>query len=314
MPGGHDSLAAQPARVWAVALKDAQTARRSVGSVARAVALLDALAASESGLGVNELARRIGVNASTASRLLATLQDSGLVSRDDGSGPYRLGLRLVTLADRVLAQQDVRTLARPLLVRLVDDTGETATLSLPGDQAAITVDFVPSPSSVVSMARVGRPSVPHATAAGKVMLAFAGGAPVAAEGSGDTDDAGVEAAARAVEAAEHDPPAAEHEQLPDVGERLPGFTDQTITDPIRLAIELADVRRWGWAEAAGEREPDLAALAAPVFGRDGGLVAILGLQGPVARLPAEKRAALSEPLVAAAAELGAALGSSAAVA
>jgi IclR family acetate operon transcriptional repressor len=297
-----------------VALKDAQTARRSVGSVARAVALLDTLAASESGLGVNELARRIGVNASTASRLLATLQDSGLVSRDDGSGPYRLGLRLVTLADRVLAQQDVRTLARPLLVRLVDDTGETATLSLPGDQAAITVDFVPSPSSVVSMARVGRPSVPHATAAGKVMLAFAGGAPVAAEGSGDTDDAGVEAAARAVEAAEHDPPAAEHEQLPDVGEQLPGFTDQTITDPIRLAIELADVRRWGWAEAAGEREPDLAALAAPVFGRDGGLVAILGLQGPVARLPAEKRAALSEPLVAAAAELGAALGSSAAVA
>ena len=67
-----------------------------------------------------------------------------------------------------------------------------------------------------------------------------------------------------------------------------------------LRSELADVRRWGWAEAAGEREPDLAALAAPVFGRDGGLVAILGLQGPVARLPAEKRAALSEPLVAAA--------------
>ena len=70
-----------------MALKDAQTARRSVGSVARAVALLDTLAASESGLGVNELARRIGVNASTASRLLATLQESGLVSRDAGSGP-----------------------------------------------------------------------------------------------------------------------------------------------------------------------------------------------------------------------------------
>ena len=53
---------------------------RPVGSVARAVALLDALAASESGLGVNELARRIGVNASTASRLLATLAGGGLVS------------------------------------------------------------------------------------------------------------------------------------------------------------------------------------------------------------------------------------------
>jgi DNA-binding IclR family transcriptional regulator len=272
------------------------------------MALLDVLAASASGLGVNELARRIGVNASTASRLLATLQDSGLVTRDAGGGPYRLGLRLLTLADRVLAQQDVRTLARPLLIALVDDTGETATLSLPGDEAAVTVDFVPSPSSVSSMARVGRPSVPHATAAGKVMLAFAEGAPVAAEGSRDTDDVGLEAAARAVEAAEHEPPAGELEQLPDIGEQLPSFTERTITDPVRLATELADVRRWGWAEASGEREPDLAAIAAPVFGRDGGLVAILGLQGPAGRLPAEKRAALSEPLVAAAAELGAALG------
>jgi DNA-binding IclR family transcriptional regulator len=291
-----------------VALTDVQTGRRSVGSVTRAVALLDVLAASSSGLGVNELARRIGVNASTASRLLATLQDSGLVTRDAHGGPYRLGLRLLTLADRVLAQQDVRTLARPLLIRLVDDTGETATLSLPGDEAAITVDFVPSPSSVSSMARVGRPSVPHATAAGKVMLAFAEGAPVAAERSGDTDDVGLEAAARAVEAAQPEQPAAEHDQLPDVGQPLHSFTERTITDPAGLAAELADVRRWGWAEAAGEREPDLAALAAPVFGRDGELVAILGLQGPVARLPAEKRAALSEPLVAAAAELGAALG------
>jgi DNA-binding IclR family transcriptional regulator len=249
---------------------DVQAGRRSVGSVARAVALLDALAASESGLGVNELARRIGVNASTASRLLATLQEGGLVAREPG-GPYRLGLRLVTLADRVLAQQDVRALARPLLLRLAAETGETATLSLPGDAAAITVDFVPSPSSVVSMARVGRPSIPHATATGKVMLAFAQGAPAATE-------------------------------------PLPAFTERTITDPDRLATELADVRRWGWAEAFGEREPDLAALAAPVCGRDGELVAILGLQGPAGRLPAETRAALSEPLVAAAAELGVALG------
>ena len=136
--------------------------------------LLDVLAASETPLGVNELARRIGVNASTASRLLATLQDAGLVMRTD-SGPYRLGLKLVTLSDRVLAGLDVRALARPLLARLVAETGETATLSVPGETEAITVDFVPSASSVVSMARVGRPSVSHATAAGKVMLAFAGG-------------------------------------------------------------------------------------------------------------------------------------------
>ena len=244
-------------------------ARRPVGSVARATALLDVLAASESGLGVNELARRIGVNASTASRLLATLQDAGLVTRAEG-GPYRLGLKLVTLADRVLAQLDVRSLARPLLARLVAQTGETATLSVPGEDEAITVDFVPSPSSVVSMARVGRPSVPHATAAGKVMLAWA---------------------ARSRSAG-----------------GLPAYTERTITDPRALAAEVAAVRERGWAEAVGEREPDLAALAAPAFGRGGGLAAIIGIQGPASRLPAPTRRALSDPLLAAAAELGRSLG------
>lgn len=237
--------------------------------MARALSALDAIADSEAGLGVNELARRIGVNASTASRLLATLQQAGMVERS-GGGPYRLGLKLVALSDRVLAQLDVRQRARPLLAALVADTGETATLSVPGGGEAITVDFVPSPSSVVSMARVGRPSVPHATAAGKVMLAFAG--PGFADGA------------------------------------LKAFTERTITAPAMLARELAAVREQGWAEAVGEREPDLAALAAPVFGRGGELAAILGVQGPASRLPAATRRALRTPLLAAAAQLSRALG------
>ena len=102
---------------------------QTVGSVARAIALLDALAESDGGARVGELARRIGVNPSTASRLLATLEAGGLVERSP-DGPYRLGLKLVALSDRVLAQLDVRQRARPLLARLVDETGETATLSV----------------------------------------------------------------------------------------------------------------------------------------------------------------------------------------
>jgi IclR family acetate operon transcriptional repressor len=249
-----------------------------VGSVARATQLLDVLAASDTPLGVNELARRIGVNPSTASRLLATLQDAGLVMRTE-SGPYRLGLRLVTLSERVLASLDVRALARPLLARLVAETGETATLSVPGETEAITVDFVPSPSSVVSMARVGRPSVSHATAAGKVMLAYAGGEAAGGRPLGGTGPVS-----------------------------LLRFTPRTLTDPVALAAELDTVRARGWAEAVGEREADLAALAAPAFGRHGELAAILGVQGPVSRLPAAARRSLRQPLLAAAADLTMALG------
>lgn len=243
-----------------------------VGSVARAIALLDAVAESDGGARVNELARRIGVNPSTASRLLGTLEAGGLVEREPG-GPYRLGLKLVALSDRVLGQLDVRDRARPWLIWLVEETGETATLSVPGGGEAITVDFVPSPSSVVSLARLGRPSVAHATAAGKVMLAF-----------------GFDQLA-------FDPTA-----------ELAAFTERTITDPGVLADELERIRSAGVAEAVGEREPDLNALAAPVIGRGGELVAILGLQGPAARLPASTRQSLRGPLLRAAGELGQSLG------
>ena len=264
--------------------------RRPVGSVARATRLLDELAASETPLGVNELARRIGVNASTASRLLATLQDAGLVMRTE-SGPYRLGLKLVTLSDRVLASLDVRGLARPLLARLVAETGETATLSVPGETEAITVDFVPSPSSVVSMARVGRPSVSHATAAGKVMLAYAGGDGRRGQARWGGRGGGGGAAGGGAGPVSLTP-----------------FTPRTITNPAALAAELDTVRARGWAEAVGEREADLAALAAPAFGRHGELAAILGVQGPVSRLPVAARRSLREPLLVAAADLSAALG------
>jgi DNA-binding IclR family transcriptional regulator len=220
--------------------------QRPVGSVARALALLEQLRDSEEGLGVNELARRIGVNASTASRLLATLESSGMVQRAE-NGPYRLGLALVTLADRVLARLDLRTLARPVLLALMEATGETATLSIPGEGEAITVDSIPSSASIVSMARLGRPSPAHASAVGKVMLAFGGG------------------------------------PLPRERDLTP-LTPRTITDRAELAGEVREVRRRGYGTVFGEREVDVNAIAAPVFDRSGELAAILGVQAPAARL------------------------------
>jgi IclR family acetate operon transcriptional repressor len=241
-------------------------AARPVGSLVRAIALLDALAEHPEGLGVNELARRIGVNASTASRLLATLEQGRLVEREPG-GPYRLGMRLVALADGVLARLDVRELARPRLRALAAATGETATLSVPAGTEAVTLDFVPGDSSVVSLARVGRPSVAHATAVGKVVLAHGG----------------------------------------EAGE-LTAYTPRTITDAGALAAAVATVRQQGWAEALGEREPDLNALAAPVLDHAGELAAVLGVQGPAARLDEARRAGILPVLLAAAAALAGELG------
>jgi DNA-binding IclR family transcriptional regulator len=245
-------------------------ATRHVAAVERAVAVLDALADGGGELGTNEAARRTGLNASTVSRLLATLSAGGLVEHDLESGRYRLGIRLVQLGNAAVERLDLRELARPQLVALVESTGETATLSVPADPDAVTVDFVQSPASVQSVAQVGRPSVAHATATGKVMLAFGG----------------------------RDLPAGP----------LPSCTRQTITDPGKLAAEIDRVRRRGWAIAVREREDDLSALAAPVRGSRGELAGILGLQGPASRLDRPALRTARVPLIEHAATVSHALG------
>jgi len=229
---------------------------RLVTSVERAAAALFELAEGE--LGTNELARRLGVDASTASRLLATLAASELVEAAPETGRYRLGAGALRLGNAVLARLDLREVARPHLVALAGETGETVTVSLPGEHDAFTVDFVLSASSVQSVARIGRPSVGHATATGKVLLAF-----------GDAS-------------------------LPDGP--LERFTPRTVVDPLELARELERVRAQGWAGAAGEREPDLNAVAAPVRGARGELAAILGVQGPSSRFDERRMRAALEPL------------------
>jgi DNA-binding IclR family transcriptional regulator len=166
---------------------------------------------------------------------------------------------------------DLRRVAAPHLQALVAATGETATLSVAGERDAVTVDFVQSPSSVQGVAHVGRPSIAHATATGKIMLAFGGAS------------------------------------LPRGS--LRAYTPQTITDRGRLAAELAAVRERGYASSRGEREEDLHAIAAPVRDARGQLAAIVGVQGPASRFGPDEMEGAVRPLlehaVALSAELGA---------
>jgi IclR family acetate operon transcriptional repressor len=86
------------------------------------------------------------------------------------------------------------------------------------------------------------------------------------------------------------------------------YTTRTIADPRALAREIERARERGWADAVGEREDDLAGIAAPVRGSRGELAAIIGVQGPTARLDAKARAAALEPLLASASAVSLRLG------
>ena len=241
-------------------------ATRQVAAVQRAIAILDELAGAQTELGTNEIARRTGINVSTISRILATLAGGGLVDHVSSTGRYRLGAGVVRLANA--AGLDIRSLTRPHLEELARHIGETVTLSVPGEHEAFTLDFVQSQLTVRSVAEVGRVSVAHATAAGKVFLAHGGALP--------------------------DGP-------------LRAFTERTIVDRAVLEVEVATTRDRGWGQALGEREEDLNAVAAPVLNRVGQLVAILGVQGPAMRFSPRAMRTAVEQLTEKAAALSAAL-------
>jgi len=221
--------------------------------VQRAIAVLDALADGGAELGTNEIARRTGINASSISRLLSTLTDARLVQHLPATGRYRLGVRILQLASAARENLDLRAVARPLLEELAELSGETVTLSLPGEHDVLTVDFVQSSRSVRSVAEIGRNSIAHAPATGKIFLACGG-------------------------------------HLPD-GD-LPAFTEATITDRSDLAAAIVEIGARGYAVAVRERDNDLSAMAVPVLDRAGQLIAILGVQGPATRFDIAMMSAL----------------------
>ena len=142
----------------------------AVRSVDRAAALLLALGECQGEAGVTELARRLGLHKSTASRLLATLQKRGLVEQDHETGKYRLGLVVIRLAERAERTLDLRGIALPELERLARLTHETTGLGILDGDTLLAVAQVDGPNLVAVGDWTGRATPLHCVASGKVLL------------------------------------------------------------------------------------------------------------------------------------------------
>jgi DNA-binding IclR family transcriptional regulator len=242
----------------------------AVRSVERAISILDLLAAAGGRTGA-DIARELGVHRSTALRLLGTLERRTLVERDPRTARYSLGRRLPQLASAVTRELDLRSVARPVCERLAVAAGETATLDVLLGDVIVPVEQATASTSVVSVNWLGGRYPVHCTASGKVIAAFAS-------------------------------PAARDRLL---GLPLDRVTPNTITDRAKLAAHLEEVRQAGLARTHEELEVGLDAIAAPVFGPDGEVVAALDVSGPshrvrtaadLERLTAEGAANLSRRL------------------
>ena len=212
-------------------------------SADRALRILSSFGGRRVSLGVTEVAQELGIHKSTVSRLMAALEQRGFVRREGER--FVPGLELARLARTADPVTPLVDRALPVMERLASITGEAVTLGVPhGSQ----VDYVAQRDGghIVGVADwTNRSTAIHASASGKVLLAFAG--------------------------------------VP-VPETLERHTPRTIVDPGALEREVDRTQLRGYAQMRDELEVGLTAVAAPVFDRTGACVAALGLSGPTFRL------------------------------
>ncbi|MDO5052371.1 MAG: IclR family transcriptional regulator [Pseudoclavibacter sp.] len=149
----------------------AAPANRSGTPIGSALAILRCFTPGAPLLGVTAIAARVGAHKSSVSRTLATLEGEGLVERDAHSGKYRLGLGLLQLSAALLADLDVRRVARPVLARLSERLGETSSLVLWTGERAVSVEHVPAARPIRHEAQLGTSYGTTASSSVRVLLA-----------------------------------------------------------------------------------------------------------------------------------------------
>lgn len=245
----------------------------ALGSVDKAIDVLFHLHRQPGAQGVTAIGRALGLPKSSAHRLLAALGSRGLVERDD-RGQYRPGMGLVALGLGALEREPVVAAAMPVLEEEAEALGETVFLVGARAGRPVVLGKAEGTGFLRAAPRVGEPVPVHATAVGKLFLAFGGGALAAPEGE------------------------------------LERFTARTRTSAATLEREVRRVRERGFAENREEWIPGLAVIAAPILRSVPGepvprMAGALAVAAPAARLEALGPASVAARARAAAARIAA---------
>jgi DNA-binding IclR family transcriptional regulator len=240
-----------------------------VGVLDRSVAILDAV---EHGARSHAaIVRATGLSRTTAHRLIRGLEAHGFLELVGGRG-YRLGPRLLQLGAAAMREPELRDVAHGALERMSVTTGESAQFFVLSAGARVCVDAVQSSNELRTDVPIGARLPLTAGSAGKIFLAW-------------------------MSPALRDP----------LIDRATKITESTpVGDDLR--DQLDTIRRRGWAGSAGEREPGVGSVSAPVLGRRGELVGVVSVSGPTSRIGRISAKRYAPAVIAAAREVERVLG------
>jgi len=208
--------------------------------IARAADILGALSKHTDGLTLGEIAQQVELPRSTVQRIVQALDEANMVIAASPTSGVRLGPMLLVLAASV-KQLGIAELARPLVVQLSKDTGETVDLAVLGTDKAVVVDQIHGTHPLLAVSALGGSIPLHCSASGKVLLASL-------------------------------PPA----RLALLRSRLalPAMTENSLTTWAALDREIESVRRSGVAFDREEYRPGICAVAVALHGPEDEVIAV----------------------------------------
>lgn len=213
-----------------------------------------------------QIAQALSASKATIYRHLVTLQRHGFVRQDRETGRYEAGVKLMVLGEQQRARFDILNAARAELMRLRDQTAQAVTLCATIDDELVVLELVQGRTLIEFSTRPGTRMDFHASAHGKVWLAFGEG-----------------------------------RLLENLGKaELKPWTPTTLTSIEALKAEIAQVRVRGWATAPDQVITGVNTVAAPVFDHHGVLVGSVAIVGATQFIPAIPTAAQVSEVVASA--------------
>ena len=215
-------------------------------SVSKAFAILEFLANADSAKELVSICNALKMNKSTTYRFLTTLESLGYVVQDRENNRYALGSKVVWLASRFLEAIDLLTIARPVLMQLREETGETIHLAILDHFEVVYIDKFDGKSYVRMASSVGNRMAVHATGLGKALFAYM-------------------------------PEDVWQSYVEKVG--LGRRTSNTITDPAVFFQELRLIRERNYSIDNSENEDGIRCVALPIRDHTGKVVAAISITG-----------------------------------
>ena len=225
-----------------------------IQSVSHALDVLEEFHGDVDELGVTELSKKLKLHKNNVFRILATLQSRNYIEQNKASENYRLGIRCLELGQTFIHQRGMLKQANPVLQELAEKTGETSYVSIMRGNEVVYLDSVEPKTTVRVVSRLGFHMPTHATAAGKVLVAFESEEDLRKRFSGE----------------------------------LKSYTKNTFRTVEELFRDLEAVREKGYATDLEEFEEGLRCVASPIRDYTRKVIGALSVSGPAHRLSDEK--------------------------